>query len=113
LDGALAQVQQAVRTSPADINPRVFLFQLMCVRGEWNRALNQLDVLSKMDAATLPMAQACREAIACEKLRHSIFAGERTPLILGEPEPWIALLVQAVGHNARGEHAQAERVRSE
>lgn len=112
LDAALAQIQQAVRSAPTDIKPRVFLFQLMAVRGEWDRALNQLDVLSKMDVATLPMAQAYREAIACEQLRQSIFAGQRTPLIFGEPEPWIALVVQALGHTARGEHTQAEQLRA-
>src|SRR5690606_12282675 len=96
LDGALAALQQSVRSHPADAKQRVFLFQLLAVRGDWDRALTQLDVLKDMDIGTLPMTQAYREAVRCERLRQTVFSGERSPLIFGEPEPWIALLIQAL-----------------
>ena len=41
---ALAHLQEQVRAKPADARLRIFLFQLLCVTGQWDRALNQLSV---------------------------------------------------------------------
>ena len=38
LDEALAALKEAVRSNPADWRQRVFLFQLLGVRGEWDAA---------------------------------------------------------------------------
>jgi len=38
--GALARLQEDVRARPADAKLRNFLFQLLCVVGQWERALN-------------------------------------------------------------------------
>ena len=45
--------------------------------------------------------------------RRSVFAGDKTPLLFGDPEDWIAGVVQALQLTARGRHAEAERLRSE
>ena len=39
---ALQLLQDEVRARPADAKLRIFLFQLLCVLGQWERALNQL-----------------------------------------------------------------------
>jgi len=93
---ALAAVQAQVRGEPSNARHRVFLFQLLSVMGQWNRALTQLNVAGELDAATLPMVQTYREAIQCEALRAEIFAGKRVPLIFGEPQDWVGLLVEAL-----------------
>jgi type VI secretion system protein ImpE len=113
VDEALAELTQKVRTSPADPKLRVFLFQLLAVQGQWERALTQLNVAGEMDAATLPMVQTYREAIRCEVLRAEIFAGKRSPLVFGEPEPWIARLMQASKLVADGQFEQAASLRDE
>jgi type VI secretion system protein ImpE len=110
---ALAQLQAEVRANPSDPKRRVFLFQLLCVLGQWQRALTQLDLSAQMDAAALPMAQTYREAIACELLRAEIFAGRKVPLLFGEPEPWVALLVEALLREGRGEADDARRLRDQ
>jgi type VI secretion system protein ImpE len=97
---ALAALQDAVRKDAADARLRIFLFQLLAVMGQWSRALNQLNVAGELDAATLPMVQTYRAAIQCEALRTDIFAGRRAPLIFGEPQPWLAQLVDALQHDA-------------
>lgn len=107
LNDTLTQLQDEVRKHPADAKRRIFLFQLYCVLGEWQKALNQLNVVREMDAETLPMAQTYQEAIQCEALRKQVFAGERTPLFFGEPEPWLALMVEALKLAARNEHDKA------
>ncbi|MCC6661577.1 MAG: tetratricopeptide repeat protein [Phycisphaerales bacterium] len=111
LDEALKSLQDAVRKAPSDPKLRVFLFQLQAVRGDWEKALTQLNVAADMDPGTLLMAQVCRPAIACEALRAEIFAGKRTPLVMGQPQEWLGLLIQAAQHTARGEHAAAEKLR--
>jgi type VI secretion system protein ImpE len=94
-DEALAALQQQIRANPADSKLRVFLFQLLSVQGQWDRALTQLNTAGEMDAAHLAMVQTYREGIRCELLRADIFAGKRSPLIFGEPDEWLALLMQA------------------
>jgi type VI secretion system protein ImpE len=59
------------------------------------------------------MVQAYREAIRCEDLRSQVFAGKISPLIFGEPDRWLALLIQAVKLTAAGQHAEAQRLRDE
>jgi type VI secretion system protein ImpE len=94
--------QDAVKANPADSKHRVALFQLFCVHGEWERALAQLDVIGQLDAQALPMVGTYREAIHCEQLRAGVFAGKNTPLAFGEPQRWLALLVEALHAEARG-----------
>ena len=66
--GALAQLTQQVRSAPADPKLRVFLFQLLCVLGQWDRALNQLNVASGLDPGALAMAQTYGDAVRCEAI---------------------------------------------
>ena len=100
LGAALAALQDAVRKDAADVRLRIFLFQLLAVMGQWSRALTQLNVAGELDAATLPMVQTYRAAIQCEALRADIFAGKRAPLIFGEPQPWLAQLIEALKSDA-------------
>jgi type VI secretion system protein ImpE len=111
LDEALAALSQQIRAQPADAKLRVFLFQLLSVQGQWDRALTQLNVAGEMDAAHLAMVQTYREGIRCELLRADIFAGKRSPLIFGEPDEWVALLMQALKLTAEGNHAAAASLR--
>lgn len=113
LDEALAAIKQDVRKDAANPKLRVFLFQLLAVQGDWDRALTQLNVAGDMDAATLPMVQTYREAMACELLRTDVFAGKRAPLIFGDPEQWVALLLQSVEQVATGRYDLATRLREE
>ena len=53
--GALKLLQQQVRGAAADAKLRTFLFQLLAVLGQWQRALDQLKVCGELDAGTLAM----------------------------------------------------------
>ena len=105
LDEALACAQDGVRKAPAEARPRVLLFQLFCVLGQWDRAFTQLNVLKDMDANCMLLAQVFRPVLQCEALREEIFAGKRGPLIFGEPAEWIGLLLQANQLLAQGQIA--------
>jgi len=95
LNQALTALENEVRADPTNAKLRVFLFQLLSVLGDWERALTQLNVAAELDSMNLLMAQVCRVALNCEALRAEIFAGKRSPLVFGEPAEWIGLLVQA------------------
>lgn len=110
---ALSALQQVVRTEPANARHRIFLFQLLAVLGQWDRALNQLNMAAQLDAAAVPMAQTYREAIRCELLRADVFAGRRTPVVFGEPPAWIALLTEALQLDAAARPEQAAAARAQ
>jgi type VI secretion system protein ImpE len=111
LDESLRELQDRVRKAPADPKLRVFLFQLLSVMGQWERAMTQLNVAGELDDGTLAMVQTYREALRCEVLRADIFAGRRSPLLFGEPEEWNALLLESHRLSTQGASAQAAELR--
>ncbi|ESQ09456.1 MAG TPA: virulence protein SciE type [Chromatiaceae bacterium] len=113
LDVALQQLQAKIRKAPADPKLRVFLFQLFCVLGDWQKAANQLKVAVELDAGSLAMARTYKPALQAAALRDSVFAGERDPIVFGEPEQWIALLFQALRVGAQGNQTQSQQLRSQ
>jgi type VI secretion system protein ImpE len=113
LADSLVQLQNQIKKDPANAKLRTFLFQLLAVLGEWDRALTQLNVSGDLDAANLAMVQTYREAIACEVLRKQIFQGKKTPLVFGEPSQWIALLQQALKLNIEQQHSEAQTLREQ
>ena len=113
LEVALAGVQDQVRRSPAEPKHHVVLFQLLAVLGQWARALNQLAVLEEIAPDMAPMVQTYRTAIKCEELRASVFQGKHTPLFLGEPGAWVALLLQSLQMMVSGDHQKAAELRAQ
>ena len=109
---ALAHLQERVRAEPADVRLRVFLFQLLCVVGDWDRALQQLSVVSSLDPHALAMAQMYGDAVRCELVRRDVFDGKTSPLILGEPEPWLAWLIESLRLSHDGSRDQAQELRA-
>lgn len=112
LDGALAALQDSIRADAANPALRIFLFQLLSVRGDWKRAIAQLKLSAELDAAATHMAQTYREGIICEVYRDKVFSGEKDPLIFGEPAEWIALMVEALKSNVAGKAEQAAATRA-
>jgi type VI secretion system protein ImpE len=114
LAAALTSLQAQVRKDASNAALRVFLFQLLSVMGDWERALTQLNVAADLDATTLAMVQMYREAIHCERLRAEVFAGRKSPVVFGEPEEWLALLIESLLSSGPSgtAHAQALRARA-
>ena len=108
---ALARLQEDVRARPSDAKLRVFLFQLLCVLGQWERALTQLKVASELDPLALAMASMYGDAVRCEAVRDEVFAGRKSPMVLGQPDQWLALLIESRLRAGLGEAAQSEDLR--
>ena len=109
--GALVALQAEIRARPEDPKLRIFLFQLLCVLGQWQRALDQLKLAATLDPGALAMAQMYGEAVRCEAIRRDVFAGKRSPMVFGQPEQWLALLIESMLVGAAGEPARAEQLR--
>ena len=112
LEGALRNLQEQVRKEPSKAELRVFLFQLLAVMGQWERANTQLNVAAELDASALAMAQMYREAINCEVLRAEVFSGNKSPVVFGEPAEWVALLIESLLADGTARAAQAQELRA-
>jgi type VI secretion system protein ImpE len=108
---ALAQLQVDVRQNPENVKHRIFLFQLLSIMGAWERAANQLEVIGGLDGKALPMVQTYRPVLNCEVFRAKVVSGEKAPLIFGDPEAWIAHLIEALRLSAQGQHNEASAMR--
>ena len=111
--GALKALQQQVRANASDVKSRVFLFQLLCVLGQWKRALDQLKVCGELSAHTLAMVNTYDPAIRCEGVREAVFAGSTLPHVFGPPTAWVAQLAQALQLDANGQAGAAASARAQ
>jgi type VI secretion system protein ImpE len=111
LAGELAAAMAAVRSSPQAVEPRMALFQLACVVGQWDRARAQLDTMAELDAELLLLARIYGRLIEAEAARRRVFAGSEQPVALGPPPGWLAMMAQALRLDSKGEAAAARALR--
>ena len=105
---ALKHLTAAVKAKPADARLRIFMAQLLCVLGQWERAHTQLNVVAGMDAETVAMRETVGHAIRCELMRAKVFAGQRTPMVFGQPDEWLALLIESLLQKGKGDTGLSE-----
>jgi type VI secretion system protein ImpE len=106
-----AQTIDNVRRHPSNVRERWLLFELLCVDGEWERALQQLQTWATLEPEGASRAQLYRGLIQSEIFRTEVFAGQRTP---GEIEPlptWANSLVDANVKLGEGNVTAADELR--
>lgn len=91
----LDQAMSAVKAKPSDPLLRAGLFRFFSYTGQWSRASTQLQTLATLDAEQAMYASTYMGALKCEQFRADVFAAKRSPLFVGEPAQWMALLLQA------------------
>ena len=106
------ELRKMIQKHPQRSDLRIFLFQIYCVQGEWMKASTQLDLLLELDASSKPMVEAYREALRCEALRREVFDGKRSPLVLGKPDDWLAMMIEALRVDAEGRPDAAAELRA-
>jgi type VI secretion system protein ImpE len=107
LEAGLAKLQEQVRAHPANAEYRLLLFQLLCVLGKFDRALTQLNVAGDMKKDMDPFTKVHQRALEAEAFRAEVFSGKKSPVIFGQPTPWIGKLLQSLQHLAKGEFEAA------
>lgn len=113
LNESLRLLQEQVKKQPSNSEHRIFLFQLLSVMGQWERALNQLKVVKELDDGAIAMVLMYRQIIPCEQYREQVFQGKKEPVIIGKPERWIALLMQSLKLIAEEKFAASQKLRSQ
>ena len=108
---SLKSLQAEVRDNPSEPKHRIFLFQLLSILGQWERALGQLNVLRDLNAESLSLVQTYQETLNCEALRDAVFLGKRSPLLFGDPEPWMALMLESLKLTSQGKVAESATMR--
>ncbi|CAB3775877.1 hypothetical protein LMG28614_00101 [Paraburkholderia ultramafica] len=112
LDEALRVLSAEVRSRPADAVLRVFLFQLLALLGDWERAANQLKVAGELDEQNALMVTAYGCALRGEREREAVMTGSASPNLIGEPARWHASLAQSLQALCAGRVAQALELRA-
>lgn len=108
---ALALVMDEVRAAPTALGPRLALFRIACIEGQWDRAGRALEAIAGLDPEAAMFSRLYSALIAAEAERAAVLAGRSPPVTVGEPPPFLALLVQALRHEAQGQDEAAATLR--
>jgi len=111
LEGARAALVEGVKRAPTDQGVRMFLFQLLCLLGEWDKAQSHLRSLASLSPEAQMLAVNYNLAIEAERARGRVFAGDEQPALLVGSSPWAGDLARALGALAAGRVAEAEECR--
>ncbi|HLX01406.1 MAG TPA: type VI secretion system accessory protein TagJ [Trinickia sp.] len=106
-----ARTTETVRNQPANTRERWLLFQLLCVDGEWERALKQLQAWAALVPEGEPRAQLHRGLVQSEMFRAEVFAGVRTPGSIDPLPGWVETLLKANSMLGEGNLAAADELR--
>lgn len=82
LQAAINQLLQDVKSKPLDMHSRIFLFELLCFCGDFERAERQLDAIAQTsgDVKIEMGALVYRSVLQAEKSRKAFFTGaQRAP----------------------------------
>jgi type VI secretion system protein ImpE len=108
---ALAGLKERIRTEPSNAELRLSLAQLEAISGNWEKAMAAADTASTLDIERGLLCQQWKLQIAAEQTRAEVFAGKRTAIVMGEPEPWIAGMQDALRLDSDGEAKAADAAR--
>lgn len=96
IDKVLEDIKQAIRKKPDSADLRAYLFQVLALKGDWQRAVDQLKISAEMNQQAQPIAMIYVAAINAESERNDVLAGHVAPAVFGTPPDWMALLSQAL-----------------
>ena len=114
LDSLLPRLESDIRAAPADLSLRWGLFQTLCLLGQWERALKQLQVCARLDAELAQTAHVMRDLIRSEMLRAAVFTGKKRPgHMVGTSPGWMLQLLDALQAGGQGNQELADTARAE
>lgn len=111
LDGARRVLVEAARQDPADIPTRLFLFQLLALARDWDKAASQLTTLARLAPETQMLSVVYGQAIAAEREREAVFDGISRAPIHGL-STWAGGVSEALHLTAQQKFDEAEAVRA-
>lgn len=85
---ARAELIEEVKASPADLEARTLLFQVLAFSGEWDKAERHLDLLALQAPDRSAQFLLYRNLMAAEKARAEVASGTRIPEFLTQAPPF-------------------------
>lgn len=110
LSDAIAAQTQEVKSHPGDKNRRLFLFELLVIAGDLDRARRQLDVLQYDEVELQRAVQFYHHLLDAEEKRRRLFREGLQPLFLEEPAGHVALRLGAVNFLRDGHPREARQL---
>jgi type VI secretion system protein ImpE len=107
LAAAITQLISEVKARPTDTSARIFLFELLCCAGEWDRAERQLDVIATQGAQTELGVMAYRNCLRAERERRKLWAEGGEPHFLADPPAYVDWHLSAIHQSREGKFAEA------
>lgn len=114
LDGARRALVEAVRRTPGDVPTRSFLFQVLGLTGEWDKAKAQLTTLAQLSPEAQMLSVVYGQAIDAERQREAVFAGTLRADIHGGSDAgsdWAWPIAEAIEAAAQGRSEDADALR--
>ena len=81
LDEAIEALGAEVRDNPTDARRRTFLFELLCFKGDYDRAEKHLNILSDASPDSKVGAMLYYSALHAERLRRDLFERKEYPVL--------------------------------
>lgn len=110
LAGARAALVETVRAEPSNERARMFLFQLLAIAGEWDKARSQLTALATLSGEAQMLAAAYGQSLEAEAQRAAAIAGTARARQHVASE-WYEGVIDALEHLGAGRIAEAEAAR--
>jgi type VI secretion system protein ImpE len=103
---------QALRTTPNDLQARMFLFQLLCIEGQWDKARTHLRALVQVSPEAQMLSTAYGQVIDAETARAEAMIGQTDAPLLAGSEAWALDLSTALRADATGRFAEGDYLRN-
>lgn len=110
LDGARRALVEAVRRDPGHVPTRQFLWQLLAVQGDWDKARAQLATLAQLSPEAQMLSVVYGQAIDAEREREAVFAGTVRAHVHASI-PWVDEVAESLKIEAEGRATDAAAVR--
>lgn len=97
---ARVRLENDIIANPTNADLRAALVQLLCLAGNWSRALVQLKSWQALAPQAAPTVTLLEQTIAAEQLREATLAGSQRPSMPESHWPWLSLMVDALSQPA-------------
>lgn len=110
LNAAVESALTLVKTNPTSEAARIFLFELSCFSGDWERAERQLDVIGHQDANAMIGSKIYQQNFKGERDRMKYFADGLAPEFMTAKPAYVDDLMSANNRVREGNVAEARQI---
>lgn len=93
LTQAIRELSKELAVKPSDAAKRAFLVELLCIKGDLERADDQLDILASLEPDKVLTTGTWRQLIRAAQMRKEVYEKGRTPDVVDDPTSRIKSLL--------------------